>query len=78
MDADGVSNHHGDGEEAIVVATDADELSVVLERAAGTAVTGPSDLAPGDRVLIRRFTPDTSRRDLALQPQSKQDEPETE
>lgn len=78
MDADGVSNHHGEGEEAIVVATDADALSMVLERTAGTAVTGQSDFAPGDRVLIRRVTPDTSRRNLALQPQSEQDEPETE
>ena len=64
--------------EAIVVATDEDQLSVVLQRAAGGTLAHQSDLAPGDRVLIHRVTPDTLRRDFTLQPQSEQDESETE
>jgi molybdate transport system ATP-binding protein len=72
------SRDHGIGEEAIVVATDEDQLSVVLQRAAGGTLAHQSDLAPGDRVLIHRVTPDTLRRDFTLQPQSEQDESETE
>jgi molybdate transport system ATP-binding protein len=72
------SKDHGVGEEAIVVATDEDQLSVVLQRAAGGTLAHQSDLAPGDRVLIQRVTPDTLRRDFPLQPQSEQDESETE
>ena len=72
------SKDHGVGEKAIVVATDEDQLSVVLQRAAGATLVDQSDLAPGDRVLIRRVTPDTLRRDFTLQPQSEQDESETE
>lgn len=77
-DADGGSRDHGVCEEAIVVATNEDPLSVVLQRAADVTLAGQPDLAPGDRVLIRRVSPDTSRRDFTLQPQSEQDEPETE
>ena len=72
------SRDHGVGEEAMVVATGADQLSVVLQRAAGAALPGQPDLAPGDRVMIRRVPPDMSGRDFALQPQSEQDESETD
>ena len=72
------ASDHGVGEEAMVVATDEDQLSVVLQRARGATLADQSDLAPGDRVLIRRVTPDTLRRDFTLQPQSEQDESETE
>ena len=72
------ASDQGVGEEAMVVATDEDQLSVVLQRAAGATLAHQSELAPGDRVLIRRVTPDTLRRDFTLQPQSEQDESETE
>ena len=72
------SSDLGVGEEAMVVATDEDQLSVVLQRSAGATLAHQSDLAPGDRVLVRRVTPDTLRRDFTLQPQSEQDESETE
>ena len=72
------SKDNGVGEEAIVVATDEDQLSVVLQRAAGGTLAHQSDLAPGVRVLIPRVTPDTLSRDFTLQPQSEQDESETE
>ena len=72
------ASDQGVGEEAMVVATDEDQLSVILQRAAGATLAHQSELAPGDRVLIRRVTPDTLRRDFTLQPQSEQDESETE
>ena len=72
------SSDLGVGEEAMVVATDEDQLSVVFQRAAGATLAHQSDLAPGDRVLIRRVTPDTLRRDFTLQPQAEQDESKTE
>ncbi len=78
MKLDDPSQDQSAGEEATVVATDADQLSVILQRAAGAALTDQSGLVPGDRVLIRRVTADTSRRDLPLQPQPEQDESQTE
>ena len=72
------ASDQGVGEEAMVVATDEDQLSVILQRAAGATLAHQSDLAPGERVLIHRVTPDTLRRDFTLQPQSEQDESETE
>ena len=62
----------------MVVVTDEDQLSVVLQRATGSALAGQPDLAPGDRVLISRIPPDMSGRDFTLQPQSEQDESETD
>ena len=78
VDPGAESRDHSVGEEAVVVATAADQLSVVLQRAAGAALPGQPDLAPGDRVMIRRVPPDMSGRDFALQPQSEQDESETD
>lgn len=78
INAEGESRDQWVGEAAMVVAADADQLSVVLQRTADAGATDQSALVSGDRVLIRRITPDTSRRDLPLQPQSEQDEAETE
>jgi molybdate transport system ATP-binding protein len=77
-DVDGESSDHSVDEEAIVVVASGDQLSVVLQRAAGTALAEQPDLAPGDRVLIRRVSPDISGRDFTLQPQSDKDESETD
>ena len=77
-DIDGESSDHSVDEEAIVVVASGDQLSVVLQRAAGTALAEQPDLAPGDRVLIRRVSPDISGRDFTLQPQSDKDESETD
>ena len=77
-DVDGESSDHSVDEEAIVVVASGDQLSVVLQRAAGTALAEQPDLAPGDRVLIRRVPPDISGRDFTLQPQSDKDESETD
>ena len=77
-DIDGESSDHSVDEEAIVVVASGDQLSVVLQRAAGTALAEQPDLAPGDRVLIRRVPPDISGRDFTLQPQSDKDESETD
>ena len=77
-DVDGESSDHSVDEEAIVVVAGGDQLSVVLQRAAGTALAEQPDLAPGDRVLIRRVPPDISGRDFTLQPQSDKDESETD
>lgn len=77
-DVDGESSDHSVDEEAIVVVAGGDQLSVVLQRAAGTALAEQPDLAPGDRVLIRRVPPDISGRDFTLQPQSEKDESETD
>jgi molybdate transport system ATP-binding protein len=77
-DVDGESSDHSVDEEAIVLVAGGDQLSVVLQRAAGTALAEQPDLAPGDRVLIRRVPPDISGRDFTLQPQSDKDESETD
>ena len=77
-DVDGESSDRSVDEEAIVLVTGGDQLSVVLQRAAGTALAEQPDLAPGDRVLIRRVPPDISGRDFTLQPQSDKDESETD
>ena len=77
-DVDGESSDHSVDEEAIVLVAGGDQLSVVLQRAAGTALAEQPDLAPGDRVLIRRVSPDISGRDFTLQPQSDKDESETD
>ena len=77
-DVDGESSDHSVDEEDIVVVASGDQLSVVLQRAAGTALAEQPDLAPGDRVLIRRVPPDISGRDFTLQPQSDKDESETD